>query len=117
MYTSCNCDTQCPQATDCTCIEIILSRTAAHCFCECQSIVHPMIVPEDARVNLDVRRAELGKVASFVSQFTDRELMVPVRRLREKVALDLENVTFAEAVQQLGLVFVPSERIEPPGTY
>jgi hypothetical protein len=113
MSKSCSCDSQCPLATDCTCIEIVLSGGFGHCFCECQSVV--VMLPhleEEARLNIEVRKAPLAKVAGFVDRFSTRQLLVPADRLRERVSLDLEYVTFAEAKAALGLVTGP-ERERP----
>ena len=107
MSTSCNCDNECPLATDCTCIEFILTPTVGHCVCDCQSIVVPLPVieaPEDVRINLDVKGAELYRVAAFVNKFTDKELLIPASRVRDRMTLSLEDVSFTDITEQLGLV-------------
>ena len=111
---TCSCDSQCPLATDCTCIEIILASGVSHCFCECQSIVvTPMVVAADSQINLDVRDATLQKVAGFINQFTDQELLIPVSRLYEKVTLTVSRTTLTQAVSELGLVVAPGNGTRP----
>ena len=105
----CTCDEQCPHALDCTCIEIILSGGLFHCFCDCHTITtHLKVLPAE-QVSLSIRAAELGKVAAFISQFVDREL-IPASRVRDNVTTEIETSTLGEVIDRLGLVMLPGPR-------
>jgi len=64
--------------------------------------------PED-QINLSVRNNELGEVAEFVHKVTETEVLIPVSALRKSVNVTLEDVTFADALKELGLVIAPSQ--------
>jgi hypothetical protein len=46
-------------------------------------------------------------------QFTDRELLIPASRARDRMTLSLEDVSFTDVTQQLGLV-VGGPAQQPP---
>ncbi|SRR6266516_73874 len=106
----CSCDAICPDAGDCTCIEIF-QRTGHHlCNCDCTPFELLLLAPKaEDRVNLDVRNKEVGAVAEFVHRLTGTEVLIPASALRKRVTMSLNDVTFADALSELGLAIAPSQ--------
>ncbi len=105
---TCNCSQQCPGHPNCTCLHIIGPPTK--CSCDCPDGGAPPIAVTDLvflkaedRVGIDVHGKELGAVAEFIHRVTEADILIPVSQLRSPVTMHLEDVTFAEALQALGL--------------
>ncbi|MEA2252271.1 MAG: hypothetical protein QOG70_2513 [Solirubrobacteraceae bacterium] len=108
----CSCDTVCPTAPDCTCIGIITGAGSVRCCCTCSLTMTPLtreVLKAEDQINLNVRDTELGAVAEFVHQVTNVDILIPVSALRKRVTVSLERVTFADALQEVGLVLGPSQ--------
>ncbi len=110
----CTCDSICPDAGDCTCIEIF-QRTGHHlCNCDCTPFTVLLEAPKaEDRVNLNVRNKEVGAVAEFVHRMTGTDVLIPASALRKRVTMSLQDVTFADALRELGLAIAPSEDTGP----
>lgn len=104
----CTCDNVCPTAANCTCIAVI-GPTSTRCCCDCSStpIALPVVIKAEDEVSVNVRNTELAEVAAFIHRVTDIDLLVPVSRLREQVTVGFGGVTFAEALNELGLALPP----------
>lgn len=103
----CDCDSECPESAACTCMYIV-SEGLCVCVCTMETIQLPVMLKEDDAVNLSVRDSYLGAVAEFVHKVTDSEVMIPVSKLRDQISADLEDVSFAEAMREVGLELGPA---------
>lgn len=100
----CTCSEHCAGSTDCTCIEIL---RGAQCGCECSSMpimLAPMALPPDEEIRLEVKNGDLGNVAAIIDRVSEAAVLVPAARVREKVDLNMERVTIAAVMEELGLV-------------
>jgi hypothetical protein len=109
----CTCDNVCPTAPDCTCIAIFTGGGSVRCCCSCSLTMTPLtpdvVLKAEDQINLNVRDTELGAVAEFVHQVTNVDILIPASALRKRVTVSLERVTFADALQEVGLVLGPSQ--------
>lgn len=101
-----DCKTECPFSLDCTCLYVIKKETS-YCTCTDKFTKLPMLEKEDA-VNFSVRDTDLGAVAEFVHRVTGAEILIPVSKLRSRVSVELEEVTFADALKGVGLDLGPA---------
>lgn len=99
----CDCDTRCPTSPNCTCLLII---STGKCTCDCDNVaIEPLkTLKAEEPVNLCIRDNELGVVAEFVQRATGADVLVPAADMRKPISIGLEGVTFAEAMDQIGLV-------------
>lgn len=101
---NCNCDDRCPGSPECCCIWY---EHLAACVCTCAA--SPVVemagrVEFDARVHVTARDIPLGRLARQLGETCVAELLVPARRIDEKVSLEAQWLTMGELVEQLGLV-------------
>ena len=67
-------------------------------------MLFPHILKAEEPINLSVRGVELGGIAELLQRATDQDVLVPASAMRDRRDIKLENVAFADAVDQLGLV-------------
>ena len=110
----CKCATLCPGYDDCACVYVYEDD---HCQCHCEDIDSPQTQEQfarfDATINLDIRGASLGKVASLLARVADADLYVPAHRIEEQNNILLEAVPLHAAITQLGLLAVPRSAGRP----
>ena len=103
---TCDCSHVCPESGECFCMYIVSTDT---CGCECGEPV--MLLPSplaaDETINISVVNKDLASVAEAINRFTRNDVLVPASALRSKVSTKLEEVSFAYALEQLGLVAAP----------
>jgi hypothetical protein len=105
---ACDCDTVCPGAGQCGCLEIIKPDGSTHCCCDCSpDPIFLALEPED-EVAFSVRNRELAELAEHVHRVTGAELLIPVTELRKPITTTIERTSFPDAVQRLGLVLAES---------
>lgn len=104
---SCECDSQCPAATQCYCI---YTYDDGICVCVCD---YPMVQPAFAKrpakpletmVDLCIKNIELGDLAAALDGISGAGILVPAARLKTQVSLSLRKTSLADALAQLGLV-------------
>jgi hypothetical protein len=101
----CDCSSECPEFTDCTCVYF---HKKGECVCTCQGTLHEReVLKAEDEVNFSVRDTELGAVAEFVNQLAEAEVLIPASQMRNSVSVELEYVTFADALKEVGLVLGP----------
>jgi hypothetical protein len=105
---NCNCEQVCPGYDHCGCIYIY---DEGHCRCICgpDPVVRPDVVLKarlDSRVDLHVRGASLGEVASLLAVTADAEIFVPAGQLDQRRELHLEQVSLDTVIRELGLMAV-----------
>jgi hypothetical protein len=107
----CSCTARCPDAPICGCVDIIGPPRECRCKCNSTTPLPPVILKASDRINLNARNIELGELAEFIHAVTTTEtdILIPVSDLRKPVTMTLKDVTFADAIEQLGLSLHPSK--------
>lgn len=104
---SCECDSQCPAATQCYCI---YTYDDGVCVCVCD---YPMVQPAFAKratkpletmVDLCIKKIALGDLAAVLDGLCDADILVPAARLKTEVSLSVRKTSLADALAQLGLI-------------
>jgi hypothetical protein len=89
---------------------------AGVCECDCRStiVVHPShVLQASARVAISTDSVDLVRLAAFLDERCEADVLVPQERMREKVSLQMRDSTLTEVIQAAGLTIRHSE---PPPT-
>jgi hypothetical protein len=63
------------------------------------------VVPKAAdQINLSARDIDVAALAEFIQSRTGAEILIPAANVRKQVTITLKEVTFGEAMQEVGLV-------------
>jgi hypothetical protein len=104
---TCTCDHECPGET-CGCIFVYDDDEgdAGQCDCDCRStiIIHPShLLLLSARVAINTDGMDLPRLAAFLDQRCEADVLVPEEREREKVSLHMRDSTLADVIEAAGL--------------
>jgi len=74
------------------------------CQCNCGIIIHsPHVLPVSVRVAISTKGIDLARLAAFLDQRSDVDVLVPEGREREKVSLYMRDSTLADVIEAAGL--------------
>jgi hypothetical protein len=112
---TCTCDHLCP-GESCACIFVYDDDEgdAGVCDCDCRStiVIHSPVLLS-ARVAINTDGVELARLAAFLDERCEADVVVPEERDGEKVSLRMRDSTLANVIEAAGLTIRDSE---PPAT-
>ena len=84
------------------------------CDCDCRStiVIHSPVLLS-ARVAINIDGVELARLAAFLDERCEADVVVPEERESEKVSLRMRDSTLANVIEAAGLTIRDSE---PPAT-
>ena len=103
---TCTCESQCPKDDFCSCLFIYEGAEGdeGECECDCGIVIHsPPVLPVSARVAIDTKGIDLARLAAFLDQRCEVDVLVPDGREREKVSLYMRDSTLADVIEAAGL--------------
>jgi hypothetical protein len=102
---TCTCDHLCP-GESCACIFVYDDDEgdAGVCDCDCRStiVIHSPVLLS-ARVAINADGVDLARLATFLDERCEADLLVPEEQVREKVSLHMRDSTLADVIEAAGL--------------
>ena len=98
---ACDCDSVCPEAGSCGCINVI-SSGLCRCTCGPPIVLEPLPLAEE--IDLNTRDLNLAEVAELFRLATDSEILVPASRMHETITVTREKTTIDAALKEFGLI-------------